>query len=263
MALFTLNLKQIFRHMDATFPKYAVRAFGCSAPFGTIYAINPALIIVGVPVVAAATAGRRHFDVIFRGAWITAAAPFIVAASQTYAGAVAFVVVLSLGEMLWSPRWYDYTMAMAPAGKEGVFGAMALAPLRGGYPRGPGRVPPAAILSRSAGTGRGLSRGGRRGGERRRGGRRRARVRRPIDVGDHRRGDDDVAAAHRRVPPVAQRLGRRGRRGGGGRREGGRGGKGGAAGRYTNLDREGEFDEDDPELELMPLEPTPIGSRQS
>ena len=40
-------------------------------------------------------------------------------------------------------------------------------------------------------------------------------------------------------------------------------GKGGAAGRYANLDRAREFDEDDPELELMPLEPTPIGSRRS
>jgi len=37
--------------------------------------------------------------------------------------------VLSLGEMAWSPRWYDYTMACAPEGKEGVFGALALAPL--------------------------------------------------------------------------------------------------------------------------------------
>ena len=54
MAIFTLNLKQVFRHMDATFPKYAVRAFGCDVPFGSIYAINPAMIIVGVPIVAAA-----------------------------------------------------------------------------------------------------------------------------------------------------------------------------------------------------------------
>ena len=129
MALFTLNLKQIFRHMDATFPKYAVRAFGCSAPFGSIYAINPALIIVGVPIVAALTPRTRHFDMIFRGSWITALAPFVVAYSQTYAGAIGFVVLLSLGEMVWSPRWYDYTMACAPAGREGVFGAMALMPL--------------------------------------------------------------------------------------------------------------------------------------
>ena len=129
MAVFTLNLKQIFRHMDATFPKYAVRAFGCDAPFGSIYAINPAMIILGVPVVAAATPNVRHFDMIFRGGWITALSPFILAWSQTYAGACAFVTVLSLGEMVWSPRWYDYTMACAPPGKEGVFGALALAPV--------------------------------------------------------------------------------------------------------------------------------------
>jgi proton-dependent oligopeptide transporter, POT family len=124
MAMFTLNLKQIFRHMDATFPKFAVRAFGCDAPFGSIYAINPALIIVGVPLVSSVTATARHFDMIFRGSWITSLSPFILAAWQSIPGAVLFVVTLSIGEMMWSPRWYDYTMAMAPAGKEGVFGAL-------------------------------------------------------------------------------------------------------------------------------------------
>ena len=129
MGLFTVNLKQVFRHLDATFPKFAVRAFGCDAPFGLIYAVNPAMIIVFVPIVAAATAQRKHFDMIFAGAWVSAIAPFFLAFSQTYFGALAFVVVLSLGEMAWSPRWYDYTMACAPEGKEGVFGALALAPL--------------------------------------------------------------------------------------------------------------------------------------
>ena len=129
MGLFTVNLKQVFRHLDATFPKFAVRAFGCDAPFGLIYAVNPFLIICGVPIVAAATARRKHFDMIFAGAWVSAAAPFFLAFSQTYVGALSFVVVLSVGEMAWSPRWYDYTMACAPEGKEGVFGALALAPL--------------------------------------------------------------------------------------------------------------------------------------
>mmetsp|Transcript_9431 Transcript_9431/g.40047 ORF Transcript_9431/g.40047 Transcript_9431/m.40047 type:complete len:502 (-) Transcript_9431:816-2321(-) len=129
MGLFTVNLKQVFRHLDATFPKFAVRAFGCDAPFGLIYAVNPAMIIVFVPIVAAATVKKKHFDMIFAGAWVSAIAPFFLAFSQTYFGALTFVVVLSLGEMAWSPRWYDYTMACAPEGKEGVFGALALAPL--------------------------------------------------------------------------------------------------------------------------------------
>ena len=83
MGLFTVNLKQVFRHLDATFPKFAVRARGCGAPFGLIYAVNPAMIIAGVPVVAAATAHRKHFDMIFVGSWISATAPFFLAFSQT------------------------------------------------------------------------------------------------------------------------------------------------------------------------------------
>ena len=41
MALITVNLKQIFRHVDATLPKYLIRAYGCDAPVGGIYGINP------------------------------------------------------------------------------------------------------------------------------------------------------------------------------------------------------------------------------
>ena len=41
MCLITVNLKQIFRHVDATLPKYLIRAYGCNAPVGLIYGINP------------------------------------------------------------------------------------------------------------------------------------------------------------------------------------------------------------------------------
>ena len=44
-------------------------------------------------------------------------------------GAALFVVTLSLGESFWSPRWYDYSMSLAPYGREGIFTALASAPL--------------------------------------------------------------------------------------------------------------------------------------
>lgn len=44
-------------------------------------------------------------------------------------GAALFVVTLSLGESFWSPRWYDYSMSLAPLGREGIFTALASAPL--------------------------------------------------------------------------------------------------------------------------------------
>ena len=43
--------------------------------------------------------------------------------------AALFVVTLSLGESFWSPRWYDYSMSLAPYGREGIFTALASAPL--------------------------------------------------------------------------------------------------------------------------------------
>jgi hypothetical protein len=39
------------------------------------------------------------------------------------------VVLLSLGEALWSPRTYDYSMSVAPVGQEAIFTALAAAPL--------------------------------------------------------------------------------------------------------------------------------------
>lgn len=43
--------------------------------------------------------------------------------------AVAFVVLLSLGEAVWSPRTYDYTLSISPLGKEAAFAALSTAPL--------------------------------------------------------------------------------------------------------------------------------------
>ena len=129
MCLLTVNLKSIFRHLDATLPKYLIRAFGCSAPIGSIYSINPAMIIILVPLVSAATTSVRPFDMIRHGGWLSALSPLWLALFQSYGAAVMFIVMLSLGEAAWSPRWYDYTMAVAPEGREGAYTALAAAPL--------------------------------------------------------------------------------------------------------------------------------------
>jgi hypothetical protein len=41
----------------------------------------------------------------------------------------SMVITLSFGEAIWSPRTYDYTMTIAPLGKEASFSALASAPL--------------------------------------------------------------------------------------------------------------------------------------
>lgn len=129
MCVITVNLKAIFRHLDATLPKYQVRSFGCSAPVGTVYSINPAMIMTLVPLVGAAATHYSHFDMIHYGSYVSALSPLWMAVFTTEWATVLFVIQLSFGESIWSPRWYDYSMSVAPEGREGVFTAMASAPL--------------------------------------------------------------------------------------------------------------------------------------
>ena len=105
MSILTVNLKSIFRHLDATLPKFVARAFGCSAPAGSIYAINPAMIMTLVPVVGAALAWLEPFDAIHYGGYISAGSPLAIVAAPSLGGTAGFVALLSVGEAIWSPRW--------------------------------------------------------------------------------------------------------------------------------------------------------------
>ena len=105
MSVLTVNLKSIFRHLDATLPKFVARAFGCSAPAGTIYAINPAMIMTLVPLVGAALSWLEPFDAIHYGGYVSAGSPLAIVAAPTLGGTAGFVALLSVGEAVWSPRW--------------------------------------------------------------------------------------------------------------------------------------------------------------
>ncbi len=129
VCLITLNVRMIFRHLDATLPKYMVREFGPDVAKGTIYSINPAIIIILVPIVTAMTSHVDPLVMIHYGSYISAASVFILAVSTSIWACIVFVTVLSVGEAIWSPRLYDYTVSVCPEGREGTFMALSSAPL--------------------------------------------------------------------------------------------------------------------------------------
>ncbi|CDF38774.1 unnamed protein product [Chondrus crispus] len=132
LTVFTLLLvgvRLVFRHIDATMPKYMVRQFGPSAPFGLIYAINPFLIIFLVPIVGLVARKIDSFSMILAGSFVSAVSPFWLCFKQTYFSMVLFMVTLSIGEAVYSPRVYDYTMAVSAEGAEGLYSSLSSAPL--------------------------------------------------------------------------------------------------------------------------------------
>eukprot|EP00729_Bicosta_minor_P005692 gene5692-8892_t len=169
MVLLLSGVRTMFRHLDATLPKYITRAFGADAPFGKVYAINPAIIIILVPLLsslgggdrqksslptnAAGSQNRRGFlvrcckavpgvatltnmhalDSIMLGSTVSTCSVLFLAlggnAHTSLAPAAMFVATLSLGEALWSPQFYAYTYEIAPEGQEGRYFALGNVPL--------------------------------------------------------------------------------------------------------------------------------------
>lgn len=128
VGLLTL-VRLIFQHAHLTWPKYTLREFGEEFPFASYWSINPLMIIFLTPVVTAATRHLKPYPVIVLGAVISALSVFFLAFSTTVAASVAFIVTLSIGEALWSPRLYEYTATIAPPGREASYMGLSEVPL--------------------------------------------------------------------------------------------------------------------------------------
>lgn len=129
LAILLLGVRAIYRHLDATFPKYMVRNFGRDAPFGSLIALNPFCVVV-VTILSAPLGMMYHpVPVIIFGSFISALSPFALAMGHTYTNAIVFVLLLSIGEGIWSPRLYEYSVMIAEKGREGTYMALAAAPM--------------------------------------------------------------------------------------------------------------------------------------
>ena len=105
--------------------------YGPTTPFGLLYSINPAIIIVAVPFVMALTQGLSlslsfslslslslsdslafslsGYDPLKQikfGTLIAGLSPFWIALFPNYFGAVLFSITLSVGESIYSPKTY-------------------------------------------------------------------------------------------------------------------------------------------------------------
>jgi len=126
-----LGVMMNFHHMNVTFPKYYVRQFGDDAPFELLLAINPILIIVLVPAVTYVIdrLGLDFGPVLVVGSLISGVSPFALALSSSTHGAVTWMVLLSIGEAIWSPKLMELSVAIAPEGREGTYMSLTSAPL--------------------------------------------------------------------------------------------------------------------------------------
>jgi dipeptide/tripeptide permease len=127
LALLSL-VRMMFQHMHFTWPKYVIREQGDSFPVGTLWSINSLLILVLAPLGTALTRKRRPFEVLLLGAFISSLSPFVLCFGSSMPYQVGMILLLTIGEALWSPRLYEYNISIAPRGREATYVSLAALP---------------------------------------------------------------------------------------------------------------------------------------
>jgi MFS family permease len=152
------GVRMIFFHLFFTFPKYGIRELGEGAPFAHLSGIlNSMLIVVLVPICGVLTRKSSAYRMVMVGSSISALSVFFIAlppqwfralgdgwlgdivvhrwlgvagpVNPLYISMFLFVVMLSVGEALWSPRLYEYAAAVAPRDQEASYMALSLLPM--------------------------------------------------------------------------------------------------------------------------------------
>jgi MFS family permease len=152
-----VGVKMIFYHLSYTFPKYGLRELGDGAPIAQLSGmLNSVLIVFLVPIVGVLTSKVTAYRMVTVGSLISALSVFFIAmppdwfqpladgwlgdmvgrrwlgiegvVHPLYVSNFLFIVFLSVGEAVWSPRLYEYSAAIAPEGQEASYMALSLLP---------------------------------------------------------------------------------------------------------------------------------------
>ncbi len=120
-----------------------LRVYRANVPIGALNSINPFIICFGVILSTPIVARFKLFSVLFFGISVSAASMLILAIHPLWfcdvlgvslvggyrVIVITQIVLFSIGEVIWSPRLYEYTAAIAPKGREASYMGLSYLPL--------------------------------------------------------------------------------------------------------------------------------------
>jgi len=128
-----IPVQTLFAHNWLTLPMYVERGYRDSWPwisqnFEKAVNFNPLLIFILVPVVTAVTQKRNVYNMMIAGTLVMAAPTFLLAIGPKPWTLVAFLVLSTVGEAMWQPRFLQYAAEIAPPGRTGAYMGVAQFP---------------------------------------------------------------------------------------------------------------------------------------
>ena len=142
--LLTLGVRLVFTHQFLVMPKYYTRILSSDFDLGFANSVNPIIIVLGLIVFIPIIKRFNTFNMIVLGMSISAfslvfmaiplewtlALPFIENTDQGYIFIIyAQIIVFALGELIFSPRFTEYTSMMAPKDKVASYMSLSALPM--------------------------------------------------------------------------------------------------------------------------------------
>ena len=119
----------VFWQEFISLPGYIHNYIDATAPVEAILITDGLVVIVLTIVVNYLTRRIPAFPAVILGTVISSVAWLILAFRPTIWGAVLSLVVLALGEIIQSPRYYEYISRLAPPGQQGTYMGFAFLPI--------------------------------------------------------------------------------------------------------------------------------------
>ena len=119
-----IPVQTLFAHNWLTIPYYLNRAFHgtyVSQYFEVFSNLNPILIFILTPIIAGLTAKANVYKMMIYGTLVMALPTFLLAFGPNINLFLIYVLGMTIGEAMWSPRFLQWIAEIAPKGKVGLY----------------------------------------------------------------------------------------------------------------------------------------------
>ncbi len=120
--LFTYNWLVLPEYINRAYTGWVGRYFEVASNF------NPILIFILTPVIAALTLKRKVYNMMIWGTFVMAAPAFLLAIGPYWWTLYLYLILMTVGEAMWSPRFLQYAAEIAPEGRTGEYMGVAQLP---------------------------------------------------------------------------------------------------------------------------------------
>ncbi|MBN2489391.1 MAG: MFS transporter [Planctomycetes bacterium] len=125
-----IPVQTLFTYNWLILPQYISRSF--EGWIGDYFEIasnsNPILIFIAVPIITALTQRAKVYNMMIIGTFIMAAPAFLNVFGPHWWALFGYILIMTIGEAMWQPRFLQYAAQIAPEGRTGQYMGVAQLP---------------------------------------------------------------------------------------------------------------------------------------